>query len=202
MSHELRTPLNSALILAKLLAQNKDGHLSDGEVRYAETIYSAGNNLLTLINDILDLAKIEAGAVELRPEDVAPVSVVDALHRTFQPMADERRLQFSIDIANGTPATINTDGQRLQQILTNLLSNAFKFTESGSVSLRVRPGSGGDVEFEVRDTGVGIPKDKLDVIFQAFRQVDGTTHRKYGGTGLGLSISLELARAAGRRHPR
>ena len=197
MSHELRTPLNSALILAKLLAQNKDGHLSDGEVRYAETIYSAGNNLLTLINDILDLAKIEAGAVELRPEDVAPVSVVDALHRTFQPMADERRLQFSIDIANGTPDTINTDSQRLQQILTNLLSNAFKFTESGSVSLRVRPGSGGDVEFEVRDTGVGIPKDKLDVIFQAFQQVDGTTHRKYGGTGLGLSISLELARALG-----
>jgi signal transduction histidine kinase/DNA-binding response OmpR family regulator len=197
MSHELRTPLNSTLILAKLLMENRSGRLSTEDVRYAETIYSAGNNLLTLINDILDLSKIEAGAVEIQPEPIATSSVVDGLSRTFQPMAAEKGLEFTVDLMPLTPDTITTDGQRLQQILTNLLSNAFKFTEHGGVILRVNAQPGDRVAFEVRDTGVGIPPEQHSVIFEAFRQADGSTHRKFGGTGLGLSISRELAQLLG-----
>ena len=196
MSHELRTPLNSALILAKLLADNKEGRLSDEQVRYAETIYSAGNNLLVLINDILDLSKIEAGAIDVQPEEFAPTRVLDALERSFAPVAQERGLRFAIDLDPALPAMLLTDPQRLQQILVNLLSNAFKFTEQGGVTVRAMP-DGDTVRFTVTDTGTGIPRDKFDVIFQAFRQADGSTHRKYGGTGLGLSISLELARLLG-----
>ena len=193
MSHELRTPLNSTLILAKLLTENRSGRLSAEDVRYAETIYSAGNSLLTLINDILDLSKIEAGAVEIHPEPTATRTIVEALTRTFQPMATEKRLEFTVDVMPLTPETIDTDAQRLQQILTNLLSNAFKFTEHGGVVLRVAPHGSNHVSFEVRDTGVGIAPEQHAVIFEAFRQADGSTHRQFGGTGLGLSISRELA---------
>jgi len=197
MSHELRTPLNSALILAKLLADNKGGRLSAEEVRYAETIYSAGNNLLTLINDILDLSKIEAGAVEVQPDRFSPSRVLDEIERAFAPIAGEKGVRFEIRVEPAVPETLVTDPQRLQQVLTNLLSNAFKFTAAGGVELRVSAPEPGQVRFAVQDTGTGIPRDKLDVIFQAFRQADGSTHRKYGGTGLGLSISLELARLLG-----
>ena len=197
MSHELRTPLNSTLILAKLLTENRSGRLSAEDVRYAETIYSAGNSLLTLINDILDLSKIEAGAVEIHPEPIATTEIVDALSRTFQPVATEKRLEFTVDVTPLTPETIATDGQRLRQILTNLLSNAFKFTEHGGVVLRVGPQGSDQVSFEVRDTGVGIAPEQHAVIFEAFRQADGSTHRQFGGTGLGLSISRELAHLLG-----
>ena len=197
MSHELRTPLNSTLILAKLLAQNKDGRLSPEQVQFAETIYASGNNLLTLINDILDLSKIEAGAVELHPEDLSPRQLAEALQATFLPIARERRLELTVDIVANTPAIIRTDVQRLRQVLTNLLSNAFKFTERGGVVLRIAPSGPHAIVFEVRDTGVGVPADKQSLIFEAFQQADGSTHRRYGGTGLGLSISLELSQLLG-----
>ena len=197
MSHELRTPLNSALILARLLADNKDARLSDEQVRYAETIYASGNNLLSLINDILDLSKIESGAVELQVETVALQSLTDALRATFEPVAADKKVEFAVELEPGLPDRLRTDPKRLQQVLANLLSNAFKFTDRGRVTLRAAGAGGGMVAFEVRDTGAGIPADKFDVIFQAFRQADGSTHRKYGGTGLGLSISLELARLLG-----
>ncbi len=197
MSHELRTPLNSALILAKLLADNKEGRLSEEQVRFAETIYSAGNNLLTLINDILDLSKIEAGAVDVQPEEFASRRVLDEIERSFAPVAHERGLELALTLDSSVPETLTTDPQRLQQILANLVSNAFKFTERGGVTVGVSAGDAGTVRFAVRDTGTGIPRDKFDVIFQAFRQADGNTHRKYGGTGLGLSICTELAQLLG-----
>ena len=197
MSHELRTPLNSALILAKLLAQNAEGRLSHQQVRYAETIYTSGNHLLNIINDILNLAKIESGAVEVEPVSLSPHAIVDDLHRTFQPIASEKRLEFTVDVSPGAPGSVTTDDGRLRQILTNLLSNAFKFTDQGGVVLRVAPAEAGTLAFEVRDTGGGIPKDRLRVIFDAFRQADGSTHRQYGGTGLGLSIARELATLLG-----
>jgi CheY-like chemotaxis protein/signal transduction histidine kinase len=197
ISHELRTPLNSTLILAKLLAQNKDGRLSAEQVQFAETIHASGNTLLTLINDILDLSKIEAGAVEIRPDQVALRPLAESLQAIFLPIARERRLEFTLDVVANTPPWITTDPQRLQQILTNLLANAFKFTEQGGVVLRIAPGSPHGVRFEVRDTGIGIPEEQQASIFDAFRQADGSTQRRYGGTGLGLSISLELARLLG-----
>ena len=193
MSHELRTPLNSALILAKLLADNKGGRLSDEQVRYAQTIYSSGNNLLTLINDILDLARIEAGAVEIEAEDTPLAPLIETLRQTFEPMAVEKGLELRVEIAPDAPQTLKTDSKRLQQILTNLLSNAFKFTAQGRITLGLRNEDGRRLAFSVSDTGGGIPHDKFEIIFEAFRQADGSTHRKYGGTGLGLSISRELA---------
>ena len=197
MSHELRTPLNSSLILAKLLAENKDGRLSSEQVRYAETIHSSGNSLLALINDILDLSRIEAGVVEVTPEAISPRDLIEGLRRVFQPLMAEKGLALSAELAPGVPATLHTDGQRLQQILTNLLSNAMKFTERGEVSLRVVPAGPDTVSFMVRDTGVGIPAEQREIIFEAFRQADGSIHRRHGGTGLGLSISRELARLLG-----
>ena len=197
MSHELRTPLNSALILARLLADNAGGRLSTDEVRYAETIYASGNNLLALINDILDLSKIEAGAVELEIDEVTVASLVETLRLTFAPVAAENGLTFVVDAAADAPATLRTDRRRLQQVLTNLLSNAMKFTERGAVALRVRAYGDKEIQFDVSDSGPGIPADKFGVIFEAFRQADGSTHRRYGGTGLGLSISQELARMLG-----
>ena len=196
MSHELRTPLNSSLILAKLLMEDRDGNLTAEQIRFAENIYSAGNDLLGMIDDILDLAKIEAGRVELALEDVSFVHVRDELARTFEPVAAERKLSFEIAIADDLPKTLRTDGQRLSQILKNLLSNALKFTERGHVSLIVRL-DGDRARFIIRDSGIGIPEEQLAVIFEAFRQSDGTTHRKYGGTGLGLSISRDLAHMLG-----
>ena len=198
MSHELRTPLNSSLILAKLLADNKDGNLTDEQVRFAQTISLAGNDLLTLINDILDLSKIEAGKIELNIGDVSIQRMADGLSRTFLPVAHEKGLALSMALEDGAPATIESDGQRIEQILKNLVSNALKFTEKGEVSLRVSA-DGGSVRFAVRDTGIGIPSDQQGLIFEAFRQADGASNRKYGGTGLGLSISRDLAKLLGGR---
>jgi CheY-like chemotaxis protein/signal transduction histidine kinase/CHASE3 domain sensor protein len=197
MSHELRTPLNSTLILAKLLADNKDGNLTAAQVKFAKTITSAGNDLLALINDVLDLSRIEAGKVELVPEHVSVAATVESLVKTFQPSADQNLLRFSCAIEPGVPEQIETDPQRLGQILKNLLSNAFKFTEKGEVALRVFSPQNGTVAFAVRDTGVGIAPHQQEVIFEAFRQADGSIHRKFGGTGLGLSISRDLAALLG-----
>jgi signal transduction histidine kinase/DNA-binding response OmpR family regulator/CHASE3 domain sensor protein len=195
MSHELRTPLNSTLILAKLLADNKPGNLDEEQVRFAQTIYSSGNDLLALINDILDLAKVEAGHLEIRHVPVVPAALLENLRRTFAPVAAEKKLSLTV-IADESTKELLTDGQRVEQILKNLLSNACKFTEKGRVSLRVR-GDSSIVVFEVRDTGIGISPENLGAIFEPFRQADGTADRKHGGTGLGLSISREFAIALG-----
>lgn len=196
MSHELRTPLNSLLILSKLLGDNPDGNLSEDQVKFARTIQASGDDLLTLINDILDLSKIEAGHIQIRPE-VLPLSrmAID-LQRTFAPVAEARGLDFEIDI-DAAPETVETDPQRLEQILKNLLSNAFKFTEAGGVRLVARQEGGDRLAIDVTDTGIGIAEDQQHGVFEAFQQADGTISRKYGGTGLGLSISRELARLLG-----
>jgi signal transduction histidine kinase/CheY-like chemotaxis protein/CHASE3 domain sensor protein len=193
MSHELRTPLNSSLILAKLLRDNKAGNLNDEQLKFADTIYSAGNDLLNLINDILDISKVEAGKLELSPQFVSVKKVVDALGMTFQPLADQKKLQFEATIDPSAPASLVTDSQRLEQVLKNLLSNAVKFTHKGRIGLAVRGLPDGRVAFEVTDSGIGIAREQQDAIFEAFRQADGTINRRYGGTGLGLSISRELA---------
>jgi signal transduction histidine kinase/HAMP domain-containing protein len=197
MSHELRTPLNSLLILSKLLLENEHGNLSEKQLEFARTIYTAGADLLQLISDILDLSKIEAGKMEVLPDLVGLADVQAYVTSTFDPIAADKGLSFTIESDPALPATVVTDEQRLEQILRNLLSNAFKFTDVGGVTLSVKRGRGGRIAFAVADTGVGIPPDKLQVIFEAFQQADGTTSRKYGGTGLGLSISRELARALG-----
>ena len=197
MSHELRTPLNSSLILAKLLADNPHGNLDEEQVRYARTIHASNNDLLTLINDILDLSKIESGQVEMLPEPVMVDEVIESLRRVFEPVANQKKIAFHAQRAPGTPARIITDNQRLQQVLKNLLSNAFKFTAKGEVALRISALANGRIAFAVRDTGIGIAPHQQEVIFEAFRQADGTTSREYGGTGLGLSISRELARLLG-----
>ncbi|CAH0221967.1 Signal transduction histidine-protein kinase BarA [Stenotrophomonas lactitubi] len=193
MSHELRTPLNSSLILAKLLADNKDGTLSDEQVKYARAILSSNNDLLALINDILDLSRIEAGHVELADEVVVVDSVLQRLRETFEPMARQKGLVLQIEADGLAPSQLVADNQRLQQILKNLLANAVKFTEHGKVILQVRNGGNGRIRFEVSDSGIGIARDQLQLIFEAFRQADGSTRRRYGGTGLGLSISRDLA---------
>jgi PAS domain S-box-containing protein len=211
MSHELRTPLNSLLILAKLLADNVGGNLTGKQVKFAETIYASGMDLLSLINDLLDLAKIESGAITTL--DIAPSRVEDVredLERTFSQVAQEKGLRFSIGIDEDVPATIPTDMPRLKQVLKNLLANAFKFTRNGEVTLRVSLARSGwtptharlaaapsVIAFCVSDSGIGIPEDKQKVIFEAFQQADGSTSRQYGGTGLGLSISRELTRLLG-----
>ncbi|MFF5444358.1 HAMP domain-containing protein [Streptomyces sp. NPDC012888] len=218
MSHELRTPLNSLLILAKLLADNADGNLSPKQVEFAETIHGAGSDLLQLINDILDLSKVEAGKMDVSPTRIALVQLVDYVEATFRPLTAEKGLDFSVRVSPELPATLHTDEQRLLQVLRNLLSNAVKFTDNGAVELVIRP-AGSDVPqaireqlleagslreadgdliaFSVTDTGIGIAASKMLVIFEAFKQADGTTSRKYGGTGLGLSISREIARLLG-----
>jgi signal transduction histidine kinase/CheY-like chemotaxis protein/CHASE3 domain sensor protein len=197
MSHELRTPLNSSLILSKLLADNPQGNLSEEQVKYAETIQSAGNDLLALINDVLDLSKVEAGRMELRPESVRLAQLVEDLSRSFEPLAVQKGLAFRTQILSNCPQTIETDRQRLEQVLKNLLSNAIKFTEAGEVVLGVNRDAEGRISFAVTDTGIGIAEHERQVIFEAFRQADGTTNRTYGGTGLGLSISRELVRLLG-----
>ncbi|WP_075674626.1 response regulator [Stenotrophomonas sp. TD3] len=197
MSHELRTPLNSSLILAKLLADNKDGTLTAEQVKYARAILSSNNDLLALINDILDLSRIEAGHVELADEVVVVDSVLQRLRETFEPMARQKGLALQIEADALAPSQLVADNQRLQQILKNLLANALKFTEHGKVSLQVRAGGNGRVRFEVCDSGIGIAREQLQVIFEAFRQADGSTRRRYGGTGLGLSISRDLAERMG-----
>ncbi len=196
MSHELRTPLNSTLILAKLLADNRTNNLTAEQIKFAETIYAAGNDLLTLINDILDLSKIEAGKLDVRPEEIAVARLCDELVDVFRPVARDKGIELSAMVDADVPAAIVTDEVRAQQVLRNLLSNALKFTERGGVSLHVRR-EGARVAFAVKDTGIGVAPEQHEVIFEAFRQADGTTNRKYGGTGLGLSISRDLARLLG-----
>lgn len=200
MSHELRTPLNSLLILSRLLMENKEGNLTEKQVGFAKTIHNAGSDLLNLINDILDLSKVEAGKLQFDISDVYIDEICNAMERIFKPIAADKGISFEVKKEAGIPASIRTDGLRIQQVIKNLLSNAFKFTHEGSVTLRVYPPSPAEnpppyaaVAFAVIDTGIGIPKDKFELIFQAFQQADGTTSRKYGGTGLGLSISRELA---------
>jgi signal transduction histidine kinase/CheY-like chemotaxis protein/HAMP domain-containing protein len=197
MSHELRTPLNSLLILSRLLADNDDGNLSEQQVEFATTIHSAGNDLLALINDILDLSKVEAGKMELDLGAVALADICEDVERSFRPVAEEKGLTFAIELDDALPPSIVTDEQRLQQVLRNLLSNAFKFTPTGTVALKVLRDADERISFAVADSGVGIAPDKLASIFEAFQQADGTTSRKYGGTGLGLSISREISRLLG-----
>jgi PAS domain S-box-containing protein len=198
MSHELRTPLNSLLILAKLLADNMSGNLNAKQVRFAQTIHDSGMDLLSLINDLLDLAKIEAGALTaLNPAPTRLGEVAQELERLFRPLAQQKGLQFAIELAPGLPPTIRTDATRLKQVLKNLLANAFKFTRQGSVRLRIAPQAPASVSFAVADTGIGIAPEKQGVIFEAFRQADSSTSRSFGGTGLGLSISRELTRLLG-----
>ena len=193
MSHELRTPLNSSLILAQLLSENPKGNLTDEQVRFAQSIHSAGNDLLSLINDILDISKVEAGKLELVPEQVTLAALADTLKTSFEPLARQKKLAFEVQIAPGTPAALLTDRQRVEQILKNLLSNALKFTETGAVRLLASPEAGGGIALAVQDSGIGIRQEQQDIIFEAFRQADGTTSRRYGGTGLGLSISRDLS---------
>jgi CheY-like chemotaxis protein/signal transduction histidine kinase/CHASE3 domain sensor protein len=197
MSHELRTPLNSSLILAKLLSENRSGNLNAEELKFAQTIYGAGNDLLNLINDILDLSKVEAGRLELQPQFVSVPRLAESLESIFSPLAGDKRLAFEVVVEPDAPASLVTDHQRVEQILKNLLSNAIKFTESGSVVLRVQARPDDRVAFSVKDSGIGIPESQQAIIFEAFRQADGTINRRYGGTGLGLSISRELSRLLG-----
>jgi HAMP domain-containing protein/signal transduction histidine kinase/CheY-like chemotaxis protein len=209
MSHELRTPLNSLLILAKLLSENAEGNLHPRQVEFARTIHSAGTDLLQLINDILDLSKVEAGKMDVHPAEVAVSGVVEYVEATFRPLTAEKDLGFAVTVAPDVPRSLNSDQHRLQQVLRNLLSNAVKFTTTGQVTLDIRVASGEKfttptlratdrvLAFSVSDTGIGIPPDHLRVIFEAFQQADGTISRKFGGTGLGLSISREIARLLG-----
>jgi CheY-like chemotaxis protein/CHASE3 domain sensor protein len=196
MSHELRTPLNSSLILARLLADNADGNLSAEQVQFAETIYASGNDLLHLISDILDLARIEAGRLRLVKGNVVLGRVSDALIRTFEPVAAGKGLAFAVVVDPGAPEIIETDEGRLLQILKNLAANACKFTEQGAVTVRFQ-GADDRVVFTVEDTGIGIAQHQQALIFEAFRQADGGASRKYGGTGLGLAISRDLATRLG-----
>ncbi len=193
MSHELRTPLNSSLILAQLLADNPQGNLSAEQIRFAESIRSAGNDLLNLINDILDISKVEAGKLDLRPEVTGVVALAESLRRTFEPLATAKNLRFELHLAPDLPVTVVTDRQRAEQILKNLLTNAVKFTDRGAVSMAVSRRGDAGIAFDVKDSGIGIDAGQQDIIFEAFRQADGTTSRRYGGTGLGLSISRDLA---------
>jgi HAMP domain-containing protein/signal transduction histidine kinase/CheY-like chemotaxis protein len=208
MSHELRTPLNSLLILAQLLSQNPGRNLTPKQVEYAGIIHSAGSDLLQLINDILDLSKVEAGKMDLSLERTALRALTDYVEASFRPLTSEKSLDFRVRVAADAPKTLVTDESRLRQVLRNLLSNAVKFTEAGRVELRITcpeeqavppalRGRGPVVAFEVADTGIGISDEQLDIIFEAFQQADGTTSRRYGGTGLGLSISREMAQLLG-----
>jgi signal transduction histidine kinase/DNA-binding response OmpR family regulator/CHASE3 domain sensor protein len=199
MSHELRTPLNSILLLSRLLSENDERNLTGEQIEYATVIQSSGNGLLGLIDEILDLSKIEAGKMELDYVSVSVKEITDDLKSLFSPVAKEKSLDFSIDISNGVPSAIETDKMRLEQILKNLISNALKFTSQGSVKVvaKVPPGNSRMLSFAVTDTGIGVAPEKQQHIFEAFQQADGSTKRKYGGTGLGLSISRELVKLLG-----
>jgi PAS domain S-box-containing protein len=196
MSHELRTPLNSILILAKSLADNDESNLTPDQAESAAVIHESGSHLLTLINDILDLSKIEAGRLEIMPEDFALDDVLAYLRRVFAPLAEKKSIAFAIEVDASSPETIHGDRQRITQVLTNLLSNAVKFTEAGQVRIAVRQ-QDGKLQLDIHDTGVGIPADKIEHIFGVFQQLDGTTSRKYGGSGLGLAISKRLVELMG-----
>ncbi|WP_229398807.1 ATP-binding protein, partial [Micromonospora okii] len=210
MSHELRTPLNSLLLLARLLVENSEQNLTPKQIEFARTIHGSGSDLLRLIDDILDLSKIEAGRMDVEPTEVQFTDIRCFVEQAFAPQAEEKGLGFEVQVAEELPPSLVTDAQRLQQILRNLLSNAMKFTDAGAVTLRIAPAPENAVydvpaltnarqviAFTVVDTGIGISDDKLSLIFEAFQQADGTTSRRYGGTGLGLSISRDLARLLG-----
>ena len=209
MSHELRTPLNSILLLSRLLSDNKDKNLTKKQMEFASTVHSSGTQLLELINEILDLAKIESGKVDFHLEDTNISEIIASIKNTFQPLARDKGIDFSINLAEGVPESIYIDQQRLEQILKNLLSNALKFTKKGSIRLdigipdrdtelfQLKPDPDSTIEFKVTDTGIGIAKEEQKTIFEAFQQADGTTSRKFGGTGLGLSISRELVKMLG-----
>nr|MBA2482638.1 response regulator [Planctomycetota bacterium] len=211
MSHELRTPLNSLLILSDQLSRNHEGNLTGKQVEYSRTIHASGNDLLSLINDILDLSKIESGTVTVEASELGFAEMQDYVERTFRHVAESRGLQFAFTLTDGLPKSMVTDAKRLQQVIKNLLSNAFKFTEEGLVEVKVgvvqsgwdhdnenlNKAKGGVLAFSVSDTGIGIPSDKQQIIFEAFQQADGSTSRKYGGTGLGLAISREISRMLG-----
>ena len=206
MSHELRTPLNSLLILSRSLMGNEEGNLNEDQIQSARIIHEGGRDLLNLINDILDLSKVEAGKLDIHLQPFSVTSMVDSLRRQFEPVAGDRKLKLVFDTAPDVSAEIVSDRQRVEQILRNLLSNALKFTEKGSVTLRIGPAAarhaageqdGPLLAFTVEDTGIGIPQEKLELIFQAFQQADGSTSRRYGGTGLGLTIARQLAALLG-----
>ncbi len=208
MSHELRTPLNSLLILSQLLTENKDGNLTDKQLEYASTIYMSGADLLKMIDEILDLSKVDAGKMEINREQVPIAALESFVNMNFAPVAAKKEIELRVSVADGVPDTLITDEHRVKQVLRNLLSNAFKFTDQGFIEMAFEESAGEDLPVYLRkdssyiaikiiDSGIGIPQDKLDLIFEAFQQVDGTTSRKYGGTGLGLSISRELARLLG-----
>jgi len=210
MSHELRTPLNSLLILSKALSENKDNNLTPEQIKYSSTVHSTGQDLLTLINEILDLSKVEAGKMSIEPQAILLPQIYEYLEHNFRPLAEYKNLTFTINANGNLPKTVFTDNNRLQQILKNLLSNAIKFTEKGEVNMDIKvvekekrfgietlDKSPTVLAFSVRDTGIGIPIEKQNIIFEAFQQADGTTSRKYGGTGLGLTISREIARLLG-----
>src|SRR3982750_131319 len=210
MSHELRTPLNSLLILSDQLCKNPDGNLTGKQVEFSKTIHSSGNDLLMLINDILDLSKIESGTVAVDVSEGRIDDLQRSIERSFRHFAESKHLDFSIQIEQPLPKSVVTDVKRLQQIIKNLLSNAFKFTHQGRVSFSISMAASGwtadneelehaaqVVAFSVADTGIGISPDKQQIIFEAFQQADGSTSRKYGGTGLGLAISRELSRLLG-----
>ncbi len=210
MSHELRTPLNSLLILSKMLADNKEKNLTTDQVKFANTVYSSGNDLLGLINEILDLSKIEAGKMPIDPKEFEVPEIQSYVEQTFRHMAEQKGLGFQIHLESEVPHTMSTDISRLRQVLKNLLSNAFKFTERGQVTMTIGMMPAGHkgaigivvpsqpvIRFAIQDTGIGIPLNKQNLIFEAFQQADGTTSRKYGGTGLGLTISREISRLLG-----
>ena len=199
MSHELRTPLNSILLLSRLLAENNESNLSNEQIEYAQVIQSSGTGLLSLIDEILDLSKIEAGKMELEYAAVSVREVVSGLQALFAPVAKDKGLEWQVQVDHAVPALIETDRMRLEQILKNLISNALKFTAKGSVALTIAPlqDKPSFISFAVRDTGIGIPKEKQQLVFEAFQQADGSTKRRFGGTGLGLSISRELAKILG-----
>src|SRR5437899_322545 len=214
MSHELRTPLNSLLILSDQLCKNAEGNLSARQVEFAKTIHASGNDLLMLINDILDLSKIESGTVVVDPSDLSLTDLERYVERTFRHVAEAKNVDFFIRMDSRLPASMLTDSKRLQQVLKNLLSNAFKFTHRGHVTLTVEPAktgwdpenenlnrAGDVIAFSVMDTGIGISPEKQQIIFEAFQQADGGTSRKYGGTGLGLAISRELSKVLGGELP-
>jgi HAMP domain-containing protein/signal transduction histidine kinase/ActR/RegA family two-component response regulator len=210
MSHELRTPLNSLLVLAKVLCENTDYNLTEKQLEYARTIYGSGTDLMKLINEVLDLSKVEAGKMDIEPQDIPIADLIDFVQRSFRPLAEQKGLLLTTEVGTDVPETIRTDQQRVEQVLKNLLANAFKFTDTGSVKMRVEmvkagkdfqseslSAAGNVIAISVIDSGIGIPKNKQKLIFEAFQQADGSTSRKYGGTGLGLSISREIASLLG-----